>query len=48
MFSPGYEEENKTKPDLVLKIEETDGGLTQRKLPKDCTKVLCLRYSMFK
>ncbi|KAN0131424.1 3-dehydrosphinganine reductase [Lactarius tabidus] len=31
MFSPGYEEENKTKPDLVLKIEETDGGLTPEK-----------------
>ena len=31
MFTPGYEEENKTKPDLVLKIEETDGGLTPEK-----------------
>jgi 3-dehydrosphinganine reductase len=31
MFTPGYEEENKTKPDLVLKIEESDGGLTAEK-----------------
>jgi 3-dehydrosphinganine reductase len=28
MYSPGYEEENKTKPELVLKIEESDEGLT--------------------
>ncbi|KAH9045524.1 oxidoreductase [Lactarius pseudohatsudake] len=28
MFTPGYEEENKTKPELVRKIEESDGGLT--------------------
>jgi len=28
MFTPGYEEENKTKPELVLKIEESDGGLS--------------------
>ena len=31
MFSPGYEEENKTKPALVLKLEESDGGLTTEK-----------------
>jgi len=31
MFSPGYEEENKTKPELVLKLEESDGGLTPEK-----------------
>jgi hypothetical protein len=31
MFSPGYEEENKTKPALVLKLEESDGGLTPEK-----------------
>jgi len=31
MFTPGYEEENKTKPGLVLKIEEADGGLTPEK-----------------
>ena len=31
MFSPGYEEENKTKPALTLKIEESDGGLTPEK-----------------
>jgi len=31
MYSPGYEEENKTKPELVLKIEESDPGLTPEK-----------------
>jgi hypothetical protein len=31
MFSPGYKEENKTKPALTLKIEESDGGLTPEK-----------------
>ncbi|CDO78039.1 hypothetical protein BN946_scf184724.g3 [Trametes cinnabarina] len=28
IFTPGYEEENKTKPAITLKIEEADGGLT--------------------
>jgi hypothetical protein len=28
IFSPGYTQENKTKPKITLKIEETDGGLT--------------------
>lgn len=28
MFTPGYEEENKTKPKITLKIEESDSGLT--------------------
>lgn len=28
MFTPGYEEENKTKPPLVLDIESTDDGIT--------------------
>jgi len=28
MYTPGYEEENKTKPSITKKIEETDGGLT--------------------
>ena len=27
MYSPGYEEENKTKPKITLKIEESDDGL---------------------
>jgi 3-dehydrosphinganine reductase len=31
MYTPGYEEENKTKPGLVLKIEESDPGLTPEK-----------------
>jgi hypothetical protein len=28
MYTPGYEEENKTKPKITLKIEEDDKGLT--------------------
>jgi len=28
MFTPSYEEENKIKPKITLKIEEADGGLT--------------------
>jgi len=28
MYTPGYEEENKLKPKITLKIEETDDGLT--------------------
>ncbi|KAI0268382.1 oxidoreductase [Gloeopeniophorella convolvens] len=31
MYSPGYEDENKTKPELVLKLEESDPGLTPEK-----------------
>lgn len=28
MYTPGYEEENKIKPKITLKIEETDAGIT--------------------
>lgn len=28
IYTSGYEEENKTKPAITLKIEETDSGLT--------------------
>ena len=28
MFTPGYENESKTKPAITKKIEETDDGLT--------------------
>ena len=28
MYTPGYEEENKTKPRITLKLEEDDAGLT--------------------
>ena len=28
MFSPGYEEEMKHKPEITKKIEESDDGLT--------------------
>ena len=31
IYTPGYEEENKTKPKLTLKIEESDDGLTAEK-----------------
>ncbi|KAF8484877.1 oxidoreductase [Russula ochroleuca] len=31
MFTPGYEEENRVKPELTLKLEESDGGLTSEK-----------------
>lgn len=34
MYSPGYEEENKTKPELVRKIEESDEGLTPESAAK--------------
>jgi 3-dehydrosphinganine reductase len=28
MYTPGYEEEMKTKPEITKKIEESDDGLT--------------------
>ncbi|KAJ2976955.1 hypothetical protein NUW54_g11486 [Trametes sanguinea] len=28
IYTPGYEQENKTKPKITLKIEESDGGAT--------------------
>ena len=31
IYTPGYEEENRTKPQLVLKLEESDPGLTPEK-----------------
>ena len=31
IYTPGYEEENKTKPQLVLKLEESDPGITAEK-----------------
>ena len=36
IYTPGYEEENKTKPRVTLKIEETDDGLQ----PETCAKRL--------
>ena len=36
IFTPGYEEENKIKPALTLKIEESDGGIT----PESCAASL--------
>ncbi|KAF8897594.1 oxidoreductase [Infundibulicybe gibba] len=31
LYTPGYTEENKTKPKITLKIEETDDGMTAEK-----------------
>jgi len=28
MYTPGFDEENKTKPEIVRKIESTDEGIT--------------------
>jgi 3-dehydrosphinganine reductase len=50
MYTPGYTEENKTKPKITLKIEETDGGLTAeqaadglfRGMPYDLLSIACL------
>lgn len=36
IFTPGYVEENKTKPKITLKIEETDDGLK----PDQCAHAL--------
>ncbi|KAI0654645.1 oxidoreductase [Cubamyces menziesii] len=32
IFTPGYQEENKTKPAITLKIEESDSGLTPQQV----------------
>jgi 3-dehydrosphinganine reductase len=48
MFTPGYEEENKTKPDLVLKIEESDGGLTAEKAAEGLYQGAVHRILIFK
>jgi 3-dehydrosphinganine reductase len=36
IYSPGYEAENRTKPKITLKIEETDEG----QKPEDCAEAL--------
>ena len=36
METPGYEEENKLKPELLKKLEETDKGMT----PEDAAKAM--------
>ena len=38
IYTPGYEEENKTKPKITLKIEETDGGATPDAVAKGLLK----------
>lgn len=48
MLSAGYEEENKTKPELVLKIEESDKSLTPEEaaegLYEGAVPALCFDY----
>ena len=34
MYTPGYDEENKTKPAITRKIESTDEGLTAEQAAK--------------
>ena len=48
MFTPGYEEENKTKPELVLKIEESDGGLSSEKAAEGLYQGAVTNIPMFK
>ncbi|KAK0451204.1 oxidoreductase [Desarmillaria tabescens] len=38
IYSPGYEAENKCKPEITLKIEETDGGQTPEKAAEGLLK----------
>ncbi|KAF4618821.1 hypothetical protein D9613_010085 [Agrocybe pediades] len=38
MYTPGYEEENKTKPGITLKIESTDDGLTAEQAARSLYK----------
>ncbi|KAK7040884.1 3-dehydrosphinganine reductase [Paramarasmius palmivorus] len=38
IYSPGYYEENKTKPPVTLKIEEADGGQTPEQVAKGLLK----------
>jgi len=47
MYSPGYEEENKTKPALVLKIEESDPGLSPEKAAEGLYEGAFLSHSTF-
>ena len=43
IYSPGYIEENKTKPKITLKIEESDEGLK----PEQAAKVLLRGGSLY-
>jgi hypothetical protein len=47
MYTPGYEDENKTKPELVLKIEESDPGLTPEKAAAGLYEGAVLVHSHF-
>jgi short-subunit dehydrogenase len=42
IYTPGYEEENKTKPKVTLKIEEADSGLTPEQVAAGILKGACL------
>lgn len=41
MYTPGYEEENKTKPKLTLQIEEDDKGLTAEAAATGLLRGMC-------
>jgi hypothetical protein len=55
IYSPGYTQENKTKPKITLKIEETDDGLTPeqaasgllRGMPSDLLTLLHAWHAYF-
>ncbi|KAF5353527.1 hypothetical protein D9756_007833 [Leucocoprinus leucothites] len=44
MYTPGYEEENKSKPKITLKIEESDDGLTPDQAAMVLIKAPSLSY----
>ena len=45
ILSPGFEEENKTKPKITLEIEGADEGLTPAQCAKGLIKGKCLSLS---
>jgi len=47
MYTPGYEEENKTKPQLVLKLEESDSGVTPENAAEGLYEGTVLCHSPF-
>lgn len=47
MFTKGYEEENKVKPKLTLKIEEGDDGLTAEQAAEILFKGILVLFSGF-
>jgi 3-dehydrosphinganine reductase len=41
IFTPGYITENKTKPKITLKIEETDGGMAPEQCAEGLLRGMC-------